>query len=572
MSDPTYVNSASSGGTGAANSTCNVPAGVADGDFLLATVAIRGDRTLDAHASWAVIDSQIDGTGLLLVTLERFAASEPASYTFACSGGNSGWAVTISAWRSTDPTVAYSAHAMDAGDLTAPSIDANAGDLLVYVGAIRWNINTAGTWTKPAGMTTRSEYTAGGGSTLRFGIAHEELLLVASGPTGTETATFDQASAGSAASLISLQAVVVSPSSPPVVVPPAWAPQRYRSLGCGVWRAEVFDPVTSYVVGTLDDIVAGTVTRELNQYSTFTCTVGRSCTFRFADPYLRSRLHTWRHWIRASRDGAVVWLGPIVDVKWSTHSVEIEAADVAAFLAKRRIRQFRDFTADGEGAGEATAIATTVIADALQPDNPGVTTTVLPGVGLPAEIKLELGSYAYDVLTNLADNAGLMFTALGATIFVGPTLSETTGFLIDNDFVDDPVIHENGWAAATSAQVVGQAVDAVAGTVDPYYGLLEVAVQDTTLVSTGAARTAAEAIVAFGGQPPTSIEMPSGSKLAATAPVSFDQLIPGSLFEVAVRRRIEVVQMMRLQTVSVNLVPVEQVSVTLVPAGQVREP
>ena len=187
-SRPTFVgvSQTDSGSSNATTLTLNVPAGVQNGDLLIAAVfggnGLVGDW---AQTSWTWAVEQNDAAPNLGIAY-RTASSEPASYSFT----------TTSSRRLGGMIMAFRGASWDvAGTLATATYTASAITVSqansILIGA--WGVDDANvTWTAPSGMTEISKYA--GGNRANFAAYRED---VNAGSTGTRTASTASGSARS---------------------------------------------------------------------------------------------------------------------------------------------------------------------------------------------------------------------------------------------------------------------------------------------------------------------------------------------------------------------------------------
>lgn len=177
---PTFVgvSQTDSGGTGSTSLTLNVPAGVQNGDLLIAVVFGSGGAVGDwIQTSWTWAVEQNNAATNLGISY-RIASSEPASYAFT----------TTTSRRLGGMIMAFRGAAWDiAGTLatatyTASSITVSEANSIL-IGAWSVDVNTQ-TWTAPSGMTQISKYE--GANRANFATYRED---VNAGSTGTRTAS-----------------------------------------------------------------------------------------------------------------------------------------------------------------------------------------------------------------------------------------------------------------------------------------------------------------------------------------------------------------------------------------------
>ena len=275
----------------------------------------------------------------------------------------------------------------------------------------------------------------------------------------------------------------------------------------------------------MDDLPVTSVSweRVLNDVSTGSVALG------VGDPQCCARLaslRTWRHAFQVWRDGVLVGEWVITKITSGRESMVIGFSDFLIYLKVRLIHHDLSFVG-----ADLAVVAETVIRDAMTPDDPGVlpALTVSP-CGQVGDRKYTANTgYAWDAISELL-RSGLDLTCIGRRIIIGsaPGMIGNTAQLGCDDFTSDVHVIEDGLAAATRAVVAGNGVTGTAGGTDTYYGLVEYLAKDEGITTVASANTAAANYVKAGNPPPVYVEPPSGSNLAGTAPVTMDQLIPGT--------------------------------------------
>lgn len=237
-----------------------------------------------------------------------------------------------------------------------------------------------------------------------------------------------------------------------------------------------------------------------------------------------SQIRTFRHQLDIYRGENFVWSGPITQIEWTTDGVTIDAVDIIGLLDRRVPHQ--DFTFTGADLNE---IARQLIEDGFAPDDPGHTVTIVGPAGVTGGRQYRLGvGQTADHLRDLAET-GIDFTAVGNNIVLLPeTFCAVVGRLSDVDMPDGLIVAEDGTALATKWYVTGQnaEVTGVAGGSDPYYGLLERYIEQTSVTDDDSAQQAAEAKLRASASAPVFIDTQQVT-LSPTAPVAVDQLVPG---------------------------------------------
>lgn len=257
------------------------------------------------------------------------------------------------------------------------------------------------------------------------------------------------------------------------------------TAGCGSATAQVVDR-NGAVVSQLGTLTRVQWTRLLDDTSTAYVYVvpDGDCCEQLGD------VHTWRHSLVISRNGELVWQGPITRVEYRLGDVRIFAADIMAWLDRRVPHDDYTFTDV-----ELTQIAETLIEDGFAPDDPGHTVTVVGTTGITGGREYTEGDgQTGDHLRDLADT-GLDYTAVGSTILLMPeSFDDSVGFLTDADLPNGLVVAEDGTQLATRVIVHGSdasgAVGESGGT-DAYYGLLERSVDENSITTDLSAAAAA---------------------------------------------------------------------------------
>lgn len=270
----------------------------------------------------------------------------------------------------------------------------------------------------------------------------------------------------------------------------------------------------------------------------------------------------WVHELTLYRDGELVWQGPIVRTVSRRDSIVIQAQDVTGWF-DRIVNTWRvtykASAADSAGrrAGPITRIAhnhirLNLMESALsEPDFAGIMEyMVVRHTGLPT-IKVEKDgssntavwtAYLGDMLREWAKR-GLTWTTVGRSVILrGRPTSATRAQarLTMDDFVGDIEVIKDGTQGAVYGFATTQQQDDVSlgktvglGKVKTAYGRLDVLVSvDEEEAVDADLRQAAKDAVAGRYPIPVSISVPDGSALAATAPVTLHQLVPGERFDV----------------------------------------
>lgn len=298
------------------------------------------------------------------------------------------------------------------------------------------------------------------------------------------------------------------------------------AVGCGSHSASVVD--RSGAVVSSGDVLTGIKwSRQLNDTSTAEATISPQgdCCQQLGN------VRAWRHRLLIWRDGEPVWDGPILQVEWKFGQVVISAGDLNALLDRRVPHKTMSF-ADSD----LTDIATWLIDDALEPDDPGHTVQV---VG-PSRVR---GARSYTVDTGQSGDhlrdlggTGLDYTVIGSTFVLLPEdHNVSVGSLTESDFPEGLTVAEDGASLATRWIVHGDeatGIKGVAGGTDSYYGLLERSVDETSILDNASAASAAESRLNASLPVPVFLSTDRVT-LSPDAAVSVPRLVPGWCVDVA---------------------------------------
>lgn len=242
----------------------------------------------------------------------------------------------------------------------------------------------------------------------------------------------------------------------------------------------------------------------------------------------------WRHELRIFRNGVQQWVGPITVMPNCRSGITIAAQDMLGWLGHRVIHKDHcwDPTCGGTAIGSVAAAAE-LVDDGFAPDDPDVLQYVKKfGAGIVGGRQYAANSkYVIDALKDLGQG-GLDFATIGRAIVLmeaGWDLGRLP-LLTCEHFGGDVCTTVDGHAAATKAIVTGDDTLGIVGTaggVDPYFGLLEVLVNDTSIKSGQTAIDQAKGMVNGHNPPPILVQPPDGSTLNPSAPICLEQLVPG---------------------------------------------
>lgn len=292
-------------------------------------------------------------------------------------------------------------------------------------------------------------------------------------------------------------------------------------LGCASHTYTITDR-DGGLVSASGILVAVQYNRVLNDSSTAAVSLGVSgpdCCAEMGD------IRSWRHRLNIYRGGSFVWSGFVTNVDWKTDRTNVTAVDMIGLLDRRVPHQAFVFTGT-----DLTEIARQLVDDGLAPDDPGHTTTVIGPAGVLGGRTYEksVGQTA-DHLRDLADT-GIDFTAIGANVVILPDdFCDVVGRLSDEDLPEGVTVSEDGASLATRQIVAGSQEGTAIGTaggINPYYGLLEVYTEQTTITDQASADAAAAAKLKASLGVPVFIDTQNVT-LAPTAPIGVPALVPG---------------------------------------------
>lgn len=257
-------------------------------------------------------------------------------------------------------------------------------------------------------------------------------------------------------------------------------------------------------------------------------------------------VHAWAHELVLFRNTRRVWEGPIRYLDWGRGNTVIYAVDVLGWLARRRIKAYRQVVEGAES--PVTTEMDLDLTRAFALDDPDVLTHRLvlhhtDEAKIARDVAPNSGMYDTD-FTSMAGQGG-NFTVIGrrAILFPDEVLLGRLDPLTDKHTTAEIRVAEDGDALATSetatnsdglvATVVADSTDVDDTTgVSAFYGLHEqLRAADDMHTTAGLSAVAARAVAQL-YPAPTVINMPGDSVLKPTAPFTVEQLVPGVLVPV----------------------------------------
>jgi hypothetical protein len=367
--------------------------------------------------------------------------------------------------------------------------------------------------------------------------------------------------------------------------------QEYRAVIH--WRGGS-RPFTSPAVSALTAVKWN---RVVNDTSTATITIAKAMAGDCCGQL--GQIEPYAHELSIYRDSELVWQGPVIRSTENRTTFAVEARDVTEWLARTinttLLRYISTNKADPKHMGPVQEITESIISlnlssglFASEPDWP----KILPYIDRQddtVDARFEKDGTAnteiwlVPILQIMDDELvprGLEYTTVGRALVLGrpqTTADPAQARLSLDSFAGDIEIVRDGTNAATLIWVTNQHDDdisgsqfGVSGVVSNVYGRLD------TLV-----RSNAEGLSAYdlwqiarstyvGRNPvPTSLRIPTGAGLVASAPVSMRQLVPGVRVDVAATGMcMGLTQPYRLSDVDVEWGAAgENVGISLVPIG-----
>ena len=194
---------AASSGTVAAGTSLviPVPAGVQNGDVMLAAVAVRGGSNVTnmAIAGWTNLFTTNQSTNVQLSVFFRVASSEPATYTATWTGSfNAAGGIYAASGAQTGTPLSGNQANASSVNVTAPSISPSGTGLLIFVGGL----SAGATFTPPPTMQERIDVKSTAGAT-NAALTFADETLIAAGSSGTRVAVAN-AAGGNVGALIAL--------------------------------------------------------------------------------------------------------------------------------------------------------------------------------------------------------------------------------------------------------------------------------------------------------------------------------------------------------------------------------
>ena len=345
------------------------------------------------------------------------------------------------------------------------------------------------------------------------------------------------------------------------------------TLGCGTYRVEVTGRCGVPSICDLNNIADLEFGRVRDDTSQVTMILNLPGDGEDSCCECLGNIRSWIHSVMLFRDGELVWgPGPVTNILYRRESVVVTARDVSTWLDSRFIHNDLDFFD-----ADPLDIAQALIVDAMAPDDPcGLADNVIlyrsasPTLIDQSYTAEDPTQYAGAALRDLGSTV-LDYTVVGSTFLLGSPLTfGPYATLTDKDFLVDVEIEERGLEAGTRWVVQSPTARGSAGGLDPYYGLIEQWVNEDSIDDDDQATLAAQNRLLASNPAPLYLNIPEGARLSPAAEISFDQLVPGTLFNVNFQdlcRKIYTRLILTAVTVHVGDSGDEEIGVTLSPMG-----
>jgi len=353
------------------------------------------------------------------------------------------------------------------------------------------------------------------------------------------------------------------------------------TLGCGLLNYEILvnDRCGAPRVSRVTDFVERIeFTRVLDGPGAATITLGTGCCDELR------KIASLRHTLMIVRDGVAQWDGVILvkedggtrrtesgRATTSERRVGIDVATLYAFTYETWLDVRAVRTAYKYDSIDPIVYLEEIIRAGLEPDDPCLLEYLdfRPGVE-PTEIAIE--PYESSVGDELREwgKEGVDYTSIGRRLVVFPadTTLGAVGPFRDEHFLTVPRILEQGGDFTSRAIVKANGHVRSAGSIDPYYGLVErISENDRATTSTGAFNSAKARLGGLGGRVPIYIVLDSDTYLAPETPVELEELWPGIKVDIQLLERCtEIYQSFKLAGTRVVVDNEgEKVALTLIP-------
>ena len=297
-----------------------------------------------------------------------------------------------------------------------------------------------------------------------------------------------------------------------------------------------------------------------------------------------------RHELVIYRGDERVWEGPITRVAYTFGGVGIYARDVLHYTY--RLAMANGYDNSGVNSAFVTDRAFTILTTELTRKDVAETGAGLPSVNLlpfivnhhtAADAKttaktVPMQYTVFEHIDNLAADYGMDYTAVGRAIHLWDTHRSLgqTAIATENDFLGDLTVTSYGMELGTVAiSTDGQGVWGQAGTVDPYYGLVErlttaydEETDDGPPPSQAELQSQAQRALVNRNPTPVAVRAPEGAGVNPTGVLQLNDLVPGVL--VPLRATVLIREFSQMQKVDKVTVTEdengESITLSLIPA------
>lgn len=323
-----------------------------------------------------------------------------------------------------------------------------------------------------------------------------------------------------------------------------------------------------------------TWSRDLDAVSEARVVIARQVIDAGCDRQLR-RVRPWAHELTLYRagDSQPVWCGPITVTERTRTTYTITARDLGAWLEVRTNPESYNWS-DLELTEMARRLVRMGLTGRGNPDPnfwPHARFDPTPELTTDREQRRTYAVAIRDELDALCDQ-GMDYTVTRRRLWCHQEANRATaaqGRLTHNDIVDELSLVVDGEQTATRWIVEGESADgdrvrAIEGGEAPYYGLVERSTRAQLAQTQGACRMVAQARLRYSRNPPAMVIVPDGATLHPRAPITIDQLIPGTRWDISLVDYIDdTTTPSKLTQVSVTAEPSkrEQIAVSFVPIG-----
>ena len=245
MPAPVFESTSTTGEQYASAFAPGLPAGLAEGDLLLAVG--WSSLSLTSPAGWDTVLTESTATGFQLQVLSRIAGVSESGPTFTTASATNG-RVSIYRFSNADPVSPLAVWHTSRNTLNAPSVTTAADNLILHLFA---SGNTGATISVPAGDT---QIEAPAGSYVGSSAGYE--LQATAGPSGS--AAFDDGGATTNQATATL--AITPPFSRPSGIVLEHQLAHYWPLadqdGADVWGGDAFESAPAPSIGSLADAVS----------------------------------------------------------------------------------------------------------------------------------------------------------------------------------------------------------------------------------------------------------------------------------------------------------------------------